>query len=162
LNDSDELDRAIVESTAALRLDDECVSALLCRANAKIKKGDPRAGIADLDRAVELSPRDHEPEIDLAWAYNDLGEHAKALAHADRAISYKADAHEAHCQRGEANRRLGKPRAAIEDLTTAIRYRPDYHLAFRERAKAYRDLGETAPAEADEKEADAIEAKAKK
>ena len=158
INDDGDLARAVDESTAALALDDRCLSALLCRANARLKKGEPRLAIADLNLAVEVDPNNQEPEIDLAWAYNELGQHAEALAHADRAVRLHPTA-EAYCQRGGARRRLEQYPEAVEDLTKAIGLKDDYELAYRERAGVYEELGKDELARQDEKKADEIKAR---
>ncbi|HJZ94059.1 MAG TPA: serine/threonine-protein kinase [Gemmataceae bacterium] len=157
-NDGGNLDGAIDHSTRALALDDQCVKALLCRANARLQKMEVRAAIADLDRAATLAPGDHQPEVDLAWAYHELGDHDAALAHANRALQLKPSSEEAYYQRGGAHLNKRMYREAVADLTEAIRLKADYAMAYRDRAAAYRGLGQDALAERDEKAAAAAEA----
>jgi serine/threonine-protein kinase len=161
LNDDGDLDRAVEESTAALALDDRCLSARLCRANARLKKGEARLALPDLTAAAEIAPADPDPEVNLAWAYSELGERGEALAHADRAVGLKPTA-EAYAQRGSARRQLDQPREAVADLTEAIRLKPDFELAYRERGEAYADLGDDERARRDEQAADEIKARAGK
>jgi tetratricopeptide (TPR) repeat protein len=156
LNNEDDLDRAIEQSTVALRLDDRCVSALLCRGNALIKKKSPKLASEDLLRAIDIDPASHLAMIDLAWAYNDLGEHEKALATATQAITLKSDSAEAHNQRGWARFKQGMFRDAIADFTNAITYHPQYVWAYRNRALAYKQAGEADLATNDEAQADEI------
>jgi tetratricopeptide (TPR) repeat protein/predicted Ser/Thr protein kinase len=162
INDDGELDRAVEESTAALALDDRCVSALLCRANARLKKGNARLALPDLSRAAEIDPNNHEPEIDLAWAYNELDQHDEALKHADRAVHLRPDSAEAYCQRGGAYKRLEMYREAVQDLTEAIRLKDDYEMAYRERAEAYEELGEDDLARRDDTKADELARRSRK
>jgi len=161
LNDDGDLDRAVEESTAALALDDRCLSARLCRANARLKKGEARLALPDLTAAAEIAPADPDPEITLAWAYSELGELTEALGHADRAVGLKPTA-EAYAQRGGVRRQLDQPREAVADLTEAIRLKPDFELAYRERGEAYADLGDDERARRDEQKADEIKARAGK
>jgi tetratricopeptide (TPR) repeat protein len=162
INDHGELGRAVEESTAALALDDRCVSALLCRANARLKKGEARLALPDLTRAAEIDPNNHEPEIDLAWAFNELDQHDEALKHADRAVRLRPDSAEAYCQRGGAYKRLERYNDAVKDLTEAIRLKDDFELAYRERAEAYEELGEDESARRDEKKADELARRSRK
>src|SRR5688572_10781274 len=106
-------------------------------ANARIKLGEARLAVGDLERAVVINPRDHDLEVDLAWAHNVLSDHHSSLAHADRALAKKKDSAEAHCQRGEALRELGRHPEAVAAFTEAIRLKPGYETAYRERALAY-------------------------
>jgi tetratricopeptide (TPR) repeat protein len=156
LNNDGDLDRAVEESNGALRLDDRCVSALLCRGNALVKKHDAKSAALDLERAIELDPTLPDPHVDLAWAYNVLGEHEKAAAHAIQAVALQPDSAEAYNQAGWAHFKLGRPRVAIADYTNAIQHNPRYSWAYRNRALAYKEVGEDALAAADEAKADEL------
>jgi tetratricopeptide (TPR) repeat protein len=157
-SDEGDLDGALAESGHALQLDEECVPALLCRANALIQKKEFGPAITDLDRAARFDPKNPTPEVDLAWAHNELGDHDRALVHADRAIALKLDSAEAHYQRGGAHMHKGMYDEAIRDLTKAIGFKDDYVLAYRERAAAHKELGQHALAAADTATADELEA----
>jgi len=161
LNDENDLDGAIRESDLALKLDDQCVKALLCRANALIKRRAFEPAIADLEKAASLDPQNHRPEVELSWAYNQLSDADNAIAHADRAIQLKFDSGEAHYQRGAAHRQKRMYRDAVADFAAAIQHQPDLVWAYRDRAVVYQELGEPARARMDELKADEIEAKRK-
>jgi tetratricopeptide (TPR) repeat protein/predicted Ser/Thr protein kinase len=161
LNDSDMVDRAIEECHKALILDDQCVSALMCRANARIKKKDFDPAIADLQLAASLEPNNEMPYVDLAWATNEMGQHDKAIAHADRALVLKKDSAEAFNQRGWAYFNQKKYREAVADFTIAIEHDREFVSAYQHRALAYKELGEDGKAKMDETKAEEL-AKAKK
>ncbi|HEX3150340.1 MAG TPA: protein kinase [Gemmataceae bacterium] len=154
LNNDGDLDRAIEESTGALRLDDRCVSALHCRGNAMLKKKNPQLAVDDLRRAIAFDAANHETRVDLAWAYNDLGDHESSLMQANLAIALDPDSSEAHNQAGWALFKQGRHREAIEQFTSAIQHNPRYAWAYRNRASAYRAINEDALAMMDELKAD--------
>jgi tetratricopeptide (TPR) repeat protein len=143
LNDGGDLDLAVRECEAALRLDDRCVGALACRANVLIKRRDFPAAVADLTRAIAIDPGYHMAYVDRAWAHNASGDHDRALADAGQAVRLKPDEAEGYYQRGSARAGKGMHREAVEDFTLAIRYRAGYALAYYERARSYRALGNT-------------------
>jgi serine/threonine protein kinase len=126
----------------ALALDENCASALICRANANIKKKNYAPAIADLKIATKLTPDDPLPEIDLAWAMNELGEHDTALVHANRAIERKRDSAEAFNQRGWAYQSKKMLREALADYTSAIGFDAQFIMGYENRAEVYMELGE--------------------
>jgi tetratricopeptide (TPR) repeat protein len=157
LNDAGETDRAIEECRRALEFDDRCMGALLCLANAYIKKREFVLAIADLNRAAKIEPENHMPEVDLAWAFNQQGDFDNAFAHADRAVKLKPDSGEAYYQRGSARQLKRAYREAIADFTEAIRHQSDFVWAYRHRAAAYKAIGEDALAQKDTAKADQLE-----
>jgi serine/threonine protein kinase/Flp pilus assembly protein TadD len=159
LNNDGDFDRAIEESTGALRLDDRCVSALHCRGNAMLKKKNAQLAIADLHLAIAFDAANAETLVDLAWALNDLGEHDSALTQANRAIALRSDSSEAHNQAGWAYFKSGQYREAIASFTNAIQHNPRYAWAYRNRALAYRANNEDALARMDESRANELDAR---
>jgi serine/threonine protein kinase len=156
LNNDGDLDRAIDESTGALRLDDRCISALLCRANSWLKKKETRPAIEDLRRVLAIDPARHEAMVDLAWAHNELGEYKQAMDVAGKAVALVPDSAEAHNQAGWAQLKQGLYREAILDFTVAIRYDPRYALAYHNRACAYKEVGEGSLAADDDSRANKL------
>jgi tetratricopeptide (TPR) repeat protein len=158
LNDSDEMDRAIEECDKALALDDQCIAALMCRANARIKKRLFDPAIADLNRAASLDPKNEMPHVDLAWAVNEIGEYDQAIAHANRAIELKKDSAEAFNQRGWSYFNKRDYRKAVADFTLAIEHDREFINALEHRAAAYTQLDMMEQAVADLKRVDEIKA----
>jgi len=103
---------------------------------------DPKAAIADYDKAIELRP-------DLAKAYNnrgvahaDKGEYDLAIADYDKAIELKHDNAEAYNNRGLAYDDKGEYDLAIANYDRAIELRPDYADAYNNRGVTYAHKGE--------------------
>jgi len=141
LNDADNLEPAIQICNLALKLDDRCVNALICRSNAHIKKRAFTLAIADLDRAISIDPKNHMPFVDRAWAYNALGDHDKALADGNQAVTLKPANSEPYYQRGTAYAGKRNYAKSIEDLNKAITLQPDFTFAIIERGKVYKLMG---------------------
>ena len=140
-NDKDKLETVIQICTLALKLDDRCVNALICRSNAYIKKAAFPQAIADLDRAIDIDPNNFMYFVDRAWARNAAGEHDQALMDANQAVALKPENSEPYYQRGTAYAGKLNYAKAIEDFTTAIDNKPDYKYALIERGKLYKITG---------------------
>lgn len=140
-NDSGNLDAAIDVCSLALKLDDRCLPALICRGNALIKKRSFAAAIEELDRAIAIDPASYQALVDRAWAWNALREHQKALVDADRALQLNSTIAEGYYQRGAAHAGNRKFQQAIDDFSSAIRLRANYAWAYYERGKAYKEMG---------------------
>jgi TolB-like protein/class 3 adenylate cyclase len=81
------LDRAVF-------LNPNSAVALSFRSIIRATTGDPRAGIADAEKALRLSPRDpfaYSSEMALTFAHFDLGDYKMASLHARRALDSKPD-----------------------------------------------------------------------
>ena len=81
-----------------------------------------------------------------ASAFDELGDHARAIADFDSAIVLAPGDAGLHLNRGAAKIHDGRPADAIADYDTAIRIRPEWHLPYFNRAVALADLGQRAAA----------------
>jgi Flp pilus assembly protein TadD len=75
--------------------------------------------VKELERAVELAPREAEYHFKLALALNELGDSQKVLAELEQAV--KLDPHHARAayNLGLARNAAGNPTGAIQALITA-------------------------------------------
>ncbi len=143
-NDSEQLDPAIQLCNLALKLDDRCVRALICRANANTKKGAVSLAVADLDRAATIEPNNYLIYVDRSWAWGTGGEFNKALADAEKAISMESEKAEGFYQRGAAYEGMKDYDSALADFTKAIDLagdNPEYPWPLIERGRVYQQLG---------------------
>jgi tetratricopeptide (TPR) repeat protein len=81
-----------------------------------------------------------------ASAFDELGDHARAIADFDSAIVLSPRDPVLYLNRGAAKIHDGRPADAIADYDAAIRFRPDWHLPYFNRAVALTDLGQRAAA----------------
>ncbi|HEY1383076.1 MAG TPA: tetratricopeptide repeat protein [Dongiaceae bacterium] len=81
-----------------------------------------------------------------AQAFDDLGDHARAIADYDSAIVLAPRDPVLRLNRGVAKIHGGRPGDAIADYDEAARLKPDWHLPYFDRAVALTDLGQRAAA----------------
>jgi TolB-like protein len=78
----------------AVSLNPNSAAALSFRSIIRATTGDPKAGIADAEKALRLSPRDpfaYSSEMALTFAHFDVGDYEMASLHARRALDSKPD-----------------------------------------------------------------------
>lgn len=130
------LDRAVSDAPSMARLVRE-------RGGVKAMLGDRTGARADLDRAVELGPRDAVNYNSRGYYVHMLnGEHAAAIADMDKAIKQDPNYGYAFSNRGWCRYELGEVQKARKDIELAIRKNPG-------NAYAYRNLGVIALATGD-------------
>ncbi|MEZ6185969.1 MAG: tetratricopeptide repeat protein [Planctomycetota bacterium] len=122
------------------------VRRLVESAVAMSKSGGAIEALAQLDRALELDPRNA-----LAWsnrgvAHGSLGRHTEAIEDYTRAIELDPGLVFAWINRGVAHGSLGRHTEAVEDFTRAIELDPRNALAWSNRGLAQGDLGHLAEA----------------
>ena len=149
LNDSGRYDASIEICHAALRLDDRCVEALLCRSNSYIKQKRLPLAHADLTRLLEIEPENHTAYTGRAWAFNEAEDYGHGREAADQAIRLWKHSAEAYFQRAYACYGLGLHQDAVNDATKAIELRPKYAWAYHARSLAHAALGHKDLAEKD-------------
>ncbi len=84
-----------------------------------------------------------------ARAYDELGQHQRAIGDLDEAIRLDPQYAPAYSNRGLAYSQLGQYQRAIEDCDQALRLDPQYALVYSNRALAYTALGRDQEAERD-------------
>ena len=137
-----DVDGAIEDATAAIRLDPGRAGAWVVRGVARQKRRDHRGAIEDSSRAIELDPKLAEAWQTRGTARGDLSDRPGALDDLNRAIQLAPGFAEAWCNRG-IMRNLGDDHeGAIADATRAIELAPGLAPAWRGRAAARGKLGE--------------------
>jgi Tfp pilus assembly protein PilF len=107
-------------------------------------RGEYRAAVADLDRALALVPDDARG-LALRGEYaRTLGRHDDALRDLARAVALDPAHDYAWASLGATRLALGDPAAALADLGRALALRPDYPWALIRRARVWRALGDPA------------------
>src|SRR5690606_8664677 len=89
-------------------------------AEAKIGLENYQGAIVDLDKAIELSPRDAQLYELRGVARNKLLSFSNALTDFDQAYALGRSTPEVYYGRGYAKSKLGRQPEAISDFTTAI------------------------------------------
>lgn len=85
-------------------------------------KGQHDRGIADLDRALALSPNDPVYYFNRGNIYGSMGKLDRAIADLDQAIRLKPDYARAYYNRARAYQVLGQPDRAAADMEQARRF----------------------------------------
>ncbi|WP_206956866.1 tetratricopeptide repeat protein [Trinickia acidisoli] len=98
-------------------------------------------GIALLERALEIDPRQAAVHSNLSFALNAIGRHDRALAEANRAIALKNGFVDALNNRGVALAGLDRPEEALAGFEKALAAKPEFPEAWSNRSCALRDLG---------------------
>jgi tetratricopeptide (TPR) repeat protein len=99
-------------------------------------------------RALEISPHDHESHSNLGTTLRDLGKLVDAESSYVKAIALKPDFAPAHNNLGTTLRDLGKLVEAEASYAKAIALKPDYAQAHSNLGTTLRDLGKLVEAEA--------------
>ncbi|GLI95693.1 heavy metal translocating P-type ATPase [Methylocystis echinoides] len=129
------------------------ILAYINRGSAYRAKGEFDHAIADLDKALRLSPKSTLALTERAAIYYATGEFDRAIADYRVAIASKPKFAMAFYGRGEAYRAKGDFDRAIADFDVALRLDKGLAMAHSGRAKAYRDKGNFDKALADFDEA---------
>jgi len=92
--------------------------------NDLLKKGQPRAAIAEFEQALTTDGEDFEVHNSLGVAYSALGKHAEAIAHYRKAAQISPEYPHAHSNLGSALADEGKTGEAIGELNRALELAP--------------------------------------
>jgi tetratricopeptide (TPR) repeat protein len=149
LTELGEYDRVIVDSDAAIRLDDKLACAYLNRGRAWYYKHDLDRAIADYTQAVKSDGRLHEAYASRGTAYFDRRDFTHAIADYDMAIAIDPSVAMYISDRGNTRLQMGEKEAAIADFSRAIEVDPNYAAAYIRRGRAFLASDELERAEAD-------------
>jgi tetratricopeptide (TPR) repeat protein len=122
------------------------VDALLNRADAYYVISKTALGIADLDRAITLDPKNSRAFRLRAESYRVAGRLDRALSDANESVRLDNKSASAFETRGNVLNNNRQYDAAIEDYNEAIRLDPGYAQAFMDRGAAYYFTGDSARA----------------
>ena len=126
-------DKAVVEFTSAIELNNDYVDAYHYRALAYVNLGKYDLALADLDKAISLSPNNAFLYHVRGLFYKETGEFDKALADQNKAISIDPQYADAYLERGVAYGTLGDHENALADFNKAIELNPNDFLSFYNR-----------------------------
>ena len=147
-----DFDRAIADYTQAIRLEPKFAVAYWGRGLA-YRRSAERQGHWRLHGSRPTGADVCRRYCDRAVAYQDKGEHDKAIGDYTEALRLEPKLTDAYYNRGIAYRKKGKHDKAIADFTEAIRLRPQDAEAYRNRGTTYWRKGDYDKAFADYTEA---------
>jgi tetratricopeptide (TPR) repeat protein len=119
-----DVDRAIGDYSAAIRLNPKSASIYNNRGVAYDKKGDYDRAIADYDQAIRLHPL-HEAYFNRGNAHLGRGQYDRAIDDYDAALKLKADFAPALDNRCWARALVGLLKPALADCNEALRMMPN-------------------------------------
>jgi tetratricopeptide (TPR) repeat protein len=143
------LQAAVADATAALRIDPRDGEALLARGNAFRLLGDAERALADYEAATREAPELAGAWLDRGALLLQKGSITDAIASFDRTIAINPTSVEAYNNRGAAQAQNGDFARAAADLDMALRLAPGSEGAFGNRGFVRLALGDFAGAAAD-------------
>ena len=121
---SGDLDRALADYTALIRLDANSANAYAYRGFVFATKGEHERAIADYTEAIRLGPKIAASYTQRAWSYLQVGKAVEGVLDADRALELDPNDAAAYGTRGLLYRSLGKTTDAIADLRKSLSLDP--------------------------------------
>ncbi|QXX74342.1 tetratricopeptide repeat protein [Methylovirgula sp. HY1] len=149
-------DQAILDYTAAIKLDPKDKDAYVDRGDAFQARGDHDKAIADENEAIKLDPKYKSAYVDRGNAFQSIGDYDKAIADYTMAIKLYPKSAIGYFNRGNAYRSEGKYGLAAVDFSAAIKLAPKFADAFFYRGVANMYAGALPKALADFKKASAL------
>jgi tetratricopeptide (TPR) repeat protein len=150
---NNDLDRAIAEYAAAIRLDPNVADFYLSRGNCYVDMGEHDKAIADHTKAIGLDPKNAHAYFNRALSYIAAGEPDKASADCTEAIRLDPKNANMYAIRALSYFKTGEYDKAIADNTKAIGLDPKKAAYYARRAWCYSEKGEFDKAIADGTEA---------
>jgi tetratricopeptide (TPR) repeat protein/S1-C subfamily serine protease len=90
------------------------------RATIKVRLGDPKGAIADLDRAININPKYPETYLSRGLLKSEFGDLKGAMADIDRAININPNYLEGYITRSIINVKLNNFKSVVADSTKVI------------------------------------------
>ena len=134
------LDQAVADCTAAIRLQPENAWAHACRGSA-VWPGPFRSGRRRCTAAIELDPRNAWAYVRRGNAHHENGDFDEAIADYTAAIRLEPNDARSYCDRGFTYWSMGDFDHAIVDCSEAIRLEPQMAAAYAYRGAAHRRNG---------------------
>ena len=142
-------ERAESEASATLQTNPNDVKALNARSLARMRLGNYRDALTDLERAVSLKPNESEYQANLGYVLWKLGRAEEAVNAERSSLKLDEKNYTAHYQLGRFLLRLGNPKQlgeAAAHLKRALEIDPRQYEVRFELLAAYRALGDTTQA----------------
>jgi tetratricopeptide (TPR) repeat protein len=133
----DDLDRAIAEFTAAIRLQPNAGAAYHSRASCYRRKGDTAAALADANQAIHLDPKDAEAYAVRAAVHLMAGKYSDSIRDCNSALALNPDTMDVYVLRGDALLAASNFADAVGDYSKVVLKEPGNAVALRKRAVAY-------------------------
>jgi tetratricopeptide (TPR) repeat protein len=143
-----QIDRAIAEYDAALRIDPKSAEAYSSRGDAWRDNEDLDKAVADYTASLQLAA-DAAVYLNRGLIWHDRGEYEKAIADFGAALPLDPKNAYVFFHRGNSWSDLGEHDKAIGDYTRAVRLDPVFDAAFFNRGWEWDERGEYAKAVAD-------------
>ena len=115
----------------------------------KYNKKDYQGAIADLNKAIELNPKDARAYYNRGVVKDELKQYKEAIADYTEAIKLNPKYSYAYNNRGVVKGKLKQHKEAIADFDKDIELNPEYAQAYYNRGLAYRELGQKEKADTD-------------
>lgn len=151
-----DVDRAIADADARLRLNPVDALAFRDRSGFWLAKRDYERAIRDADDAIRLSPKDHDAWNTRAFAKQQAGQYDGAIADYDQAIRLDPKDAGFYTNRGNAWQLKGDLTRALSDHDRAVALNPNDATYWYNRAGARREAGQLDAALADAQKAAAL------
>ncbi len=135
----DQLDAALRDEDAALRLDPQSVDAHMVRGTVYAMRKDFNAAIGEFDAVLRIEPNHLEAHAHRGAAYAQKHEIEAALRDFNAVARLDPQSSAAFYQRGMAYRLAGQHDRACRDFATAVQLAPDNPLALTDLATCYLD-----------------------
>ncbi|MCQ2195646.1 MAG: AAA family ATPase [Paludibacteraceae bacterium] len=107
-----------------------------------LKLKDPKAALANYDKALFLNPDNVEALVRKGVTLYDMNEFMEAEKTLDQAVRLSPMLFKAVYNRGKNRLRLGNPEGALTDLLKAVSLRPNHRMANEYLGDAYSKIGE--------------------
>ncbi len=146
-------DKAIVDSTLAIKLDAKNKKGYFLRSLAYHNLSDDSRAIADLNKVLEIDPRAAMALNNRAWSYIAMGNIDNAIVDSTNAISLDKHCASGYDTRGVAYCQKGMYENALKDFAKCIDLPPTDGDVYYHRAFVYDKLGEKEAAASDLKKA---------
>ncbi len=137
---------AVVQYTAAIRIQPGNPVTQFNLCNALTRLGRPAEALPHGETAVRLDPNNANAQVDLGIALVALGRPAEAVPHYEEALRLEPQAADVQADLGAALLQSGRGAAAIEHLEAALRLEPDAAQTWCDLASARAQQGQPAAA----------------
>jgi tetratricopeptide (TPR) repeat protein len=138
-----DLDAAMVDLDAALRVDPRNVMALGNRGIIHSKRGEFALAREDMNLAISIDPKPWQPWSERCWIGAVIADDLpKALADCDHAIELQPRDPNTYNSRGLVNFRMGRHKEAVADYDRSIEGDPSVASSWMMRGLARKALGE--------------------